>query len=160
MASRNLDQSWCFGKRLVDIAGSFGTNGASSPAASSVKGLGFGYAPNDQTGAMQAKANSSISPMTTTPGVVHSATGTYVITAEDSYSDVNVFSCDLQVASASANWAQPGPIAATATANQAPNVTIFVINSSGTPQDIASATSSRVHFFLQMRDSTVQFAKP
>lgn len=157
MANRNYDTSWTVGKRLIELAGSFGTNGGSNPAASSVKGLGFGYAPG-AGGVMQAKASSP--GITTTAGIVRSATGTYVLTPEDSYLDVNAFSCDLQVASASANWAQPGPIANTAVANQAPNLTMFVINSSGTPQDIASGANSRVHFFIQFRDSTVQFSKP
>lgn len=156
MANRNLDTSYVIGKRLIDIAGSFGTNGSSSPAASSVKGLGFGYAPS--AGVMAVKGSSP--GVTTTAGVVRSTTGTYVITPEDTFQDVNVFSTDLQVASASANWAQPGPIANTAVANQAPNLTIFVINSSGSLQDVAANASSRVHFFIQFRDSTVQFQKP
>lgn len=160
MCSRNLDTGWCIGKRLIDIAGSFGTNGSSTPAATSVKGLGFGYAPSDTTGVMAAKANSTNSPITTTPGVVRSTTGTYVVTVEDTFRDLNVLSCDLQVASASANWAQPGPVASLAAATAAPNFTLFVINSSGATQDIASGASSRVHFFAQFSDSTVQFGKP
>jgi len=156
MANRNLDTSYCFGKRLIDIAGSFGTNGASNPVAANVKGLGFGYAP--QNGTMAVKGSSP--GVTTTAGIVRSATGTYVITPEDPFADLNVVSCDLQVASASANWAQPGPVANLAVSNQAPNVTLFVINSSGSLQDIAANASSRVHFFMQFRDSTVQFQKP
>jgi hypothetical protein len=159
MSNRNFDTSWTIGKRLIDIAGSFGTNSASNPVAANVKGLGFGYAP--VAGVMTLQATVPVRPgITTTPGIVHSALGTYVVTLDDSYTDYTVFSCDLQVAAASANWAQPGPIANTNVSGQAPNFTIFVINSSGTGQDIAPATSSRVHFFIQMRDSSVQFSKP
>lgn len=160
MSQRNLDQGWCLGKRLIDIAGSFGTNGSSTPLAASVKGLGFGYAWSLAASAMALKGTPTDSPVTTTAGIVRSTTGTFVITMEDPYADINVFSTDLQVASASANWAQPGPTAAVGVSNQAPNLTVFVINSSGSLQDIAAATFSRVHFFCQFRDSTVQFGKP
>ena|SRR5579859_4200160 len=159
MASRNFDTGWCIGKRLIDVSGSFGTNGSSNPVAANVKGLGFGYAP--VAGAYALQTTIPVRPgITTTPGIVRSTTGTYVLTLDDSYLDVNFFSTDLQVASASANWAQPGPIANVNVANQAPNVTIFVINSAGTLQDVAAGANSRVHFFLQMRDSTVGFSKP
>jgi hypothetical protein len=159
MANRNFDTGWTIGKRLIDITGSFGTNGASNPVAANVKGFGFGYAPVGNV--MTLQTSIPVRPgITTTPGIVRSATGTYVITLDDSYLDHQVFSCDLQVASASANWAQPGPIANMGVSGQAPNFTVIVINSSGTPQDVAANANSRVHFFIQLRDSTTQFAKP
>jgi hypothetical protein len=159
MANRNFDQGWTVGKRLIEIAGSFGTNGASNPVAANVKGLGFGYAP--MAGVMALQTTIPVRPgITTTPGIVHAALGTYTITFDDAYTDLNVFSCDLQVAALSANWAQPGPTANLGVSGSAPNVQVFVINSSGTGQDIAAATFSRVHFFVQFRDSNVQFSKP
>lgn len=159
MSNRNYDTSWTIGKRLIDISGSFGTNGASSPVAANVKGLGFGYAPT--AGAMALQATIPVRPgITTTPGIVRSTTGTYVVTPDDTYIECTSFSTDLQVASNSANWSQPGPIANMNVSGQAPNFTIFVINGSGTLQDIAANASSRVNFTIQMRDSTTGYGKP
>ena len=159
MANRNFDTSWTVGKRLIEIGGSFGTNGSAQIVAANVKGLGFGFAP--VAGAMAAQTIIPVRPgITTTPGIVWTTPGQYVITLDDSYTECNYFSADLQVAAPSANWAQPGPIANLAVSGQAPNFTVFVINSSGAGQNIAAGASSRVHFFVQLRDSSVQFSKP
>jgi hypothetical protein len=138
VANRNLDTAWTYGKRIIEITGFFACNGASNPVASSFKGKGW----RDKTG-----------------GVVHTATGTYVLTVDDPYLDVNGFSVDLQVPSAQGNWAQPGPVANLG-ATTAPNVTIFTVNSSGVATDLGPATNLGVFFTITFRDSTVGFSKP
>ena len=85
MANRRFDSSWVIGARLVEIMGSFGTNGSSAPVAASVKGLGFGYAPIAGVMTLQSSARPGISG---TPGITHTATGTYLVTFDDSYQDL------------------------------------------------------------------------
>ena len=157
MANRNLDQSWTFGKRIVEISGSFGTNAAGAIVASAVKGLGFGYSPVNGTMTLKSAASPGVS---STPGIVRTTNGTYTVTLEDPYQDLIVAACDLQVNAASANWAQPGPLTNTATAGVAPTITFFTINGTGNNIDVAQNTNSRVMFTLILRDSTVQYSKP
>jgi len=156
MSNRRFDSSWVIGARLIEIMGSFGTNGSSNPVAANVKGLGFGYAPIAGVMTLQPTARPGISG---TPGITHAATGTYLVTFDDSYQDLIYAGADLMVASASANWAQPGPFSA-GVSQTASNVQFFIINSSGSGQDIAAATYSRVEFECVFRDSTFQFGKP
>ena len=156
MANRRFDSSWVIGARLIEIMGSFGTNGSSAPVAASVKGLGFGYAPIAGVMTLQSSARPGISG---TPGITHTATGTYLVTFDDSYQDLIYAGADLMVASASANWAQPGPFSS-GVSQTASTASFFVINSSGSGQDIAAATYSRIEFECVFRDSTVQFNKP
>jgi len=156
MAQRRFDSSWVIGAGLIEIMGSFGTNGSNNPVAANVKGMGFGYAPIAGVMTLQSSARPGISG---TPGVVHSATGTYVVTFDDTYADLLYAGADLMVASASANWAQPGPFSA-GVSQTASTCTFFVINSSGAGQDIAAATYSRVEFECIFRNSSVQFGRP
>lgn len=160
MADRNFDQGYTIGKRLIEIAGSFvPLTGAGTVVASTVKGLGFGYAPNN-AGVMALQPNLVTKPWTTTPGIVRTGTGVYTITLEDRYLDCNCFSADLAVpAGGSALWAQPNePIANLGSTTAAIVATLTIVNASGTPTD--AAASSRIHFFLQLRDSTTQRVKP
>jgi hypothetical protein len=138
MANRNLDTAWTFGKRIIEVTGSFGPNGGSNPLSSSFKGKGW----RDKTG-----------------GVVRTGTGTFVVTFDDPFLDINGLSVDLQVPSAQGNWAQPGPITNVG-ATSAPTVTIFTVNSSGTAVDISAAANTAVFFTVTFRDSTVGFSKP
>lgn len=134
MANRNFDFAWTLGKRIVNIEGSFDTNGASNPVAP--KGQGFRKV-----------------------GIVHAATGQYTVTMDDPYLDLNAWGADLQVNAASPNWAQVGPVTNLGTASPVV-VTIFTINSAGTAVDVAAGANSRVAFFLTFRDSTVGQNKP
>jgi hypothetical protein len=165
MANRNFDQGYCIGKRLIDIAGSFfALTGGGTVAASSVKGLGFGYAP---TAGVMTKQAAPVRPgITSTPGIVRTSTGLYTITLDDSYRDINILSCDLGAPSTgSALWTQPvEPWTNTgvlgAAAGVAPSVQVLIINASGSPSDPGSSNAFRVHFFVQCEDSSVQFQKP
>lgn len=156
MSNRRFDSSWVIGARLIEIMGSFGTNGSNAPVAANVKGLGFGYAPIAGVMTLQATARPGISG---TPGITHTATGTYLVTFDDSYLDLIYAGADLMVASASANWAQPGPFSV-GVSQVASTTTFFVINSSGSGQDLAAATYSRLEFECVFRDSSVQFGRP
>lgn len=158
MANRNADHPWTIGKRTFDIVGSFGTNGSSAVVAANVKGLGFGYAP--VAGVMTLQSTIPVRPgISTTPGIVFSTTGTYVVTLDDSYLDCLAFIVSLQSASGTANTVQGGPIANLGVSGQAPNFTIYTITS-GSPANIAANASSRVNFHIQLRDSTTGFSKP
>lgn len=159
MANRNFQTSWVIGERIVDIAGSFvPLTGAGTVVASTVRGLGFGYAPS--AGVMTLFGNvSTKSFLTTTPGIVRTGTGLYTVTLEDPYIEAKAVGCDLAVASASPNWAQPiEPIANLASSTAAPVISIQIINASGSAVDASSG--GRLHFFVSLRDSTTQFQKP
>jgi hypothetical protein len=158
MANRNFDASYCIGKRLVDISGSFvPLTGAGTVVASTVKGQGFGYAPVNGVMTLQAAARPGI---TSTPGIIRVSTGLYTITLDDSYLDIQEFCGDLAVPNTgSGTWIQPvEPVSQLATAGKAPVLSILLVNSSGTPTD--APASSRVYFYACMRDSSVQFQKP
>lgn len=162
MSNRNLDQSYCVGKRLIDIMGSFvPLTGAGTVVASTIKGLGFGYAPNSSGVMVLRGLTGGNNPVPkSTPGVVRTGTGVYTITFEDVYADCIDAGCDLAVpAGGSALWVQPvEPVTNLNTAFTAPTLTMTIINSSGTPTDAAG--SSRIYFRCTFRDSTVQFFKP
>lgn len=159
MANRNMDQSWCLGKRLIDLAGNFvPLTGAGIVLASAVRGFGFGYAPTNGVMTLQPRLTSS--PLTSTPGILRTGTGVYTITLEDAYLSVNDYGCDLAVpAGGSQLWVQPvEPVANLASSTLAPTFTMTIVNNAGTPTD--AAASSRVYFWIELRDSNVQFAKP
>lgn len=163
MANRNFDQGYVIGKRLIDIMGSFiALTGSGTITASSVKGLGFGFAP--VAGVMKAQTAPVRAGITSTPGIARTGTGLYGVTLDDSYRDINFVSADLGApVSGSGLWAQPvepwtNTGALGAAVGIAPTVQFLIINSSGTPTD-ASGTM-RMHFAIQCEDSTVQFSKP
>lgn len=150
MSNRNADAGLTLGKRLWYIQGCFETNGTSNPPTNTIRGSGFTKVPPVRTGA-----------------------GTFLVTLDDMYQDLNAAGTDLQVPSASANWSQIAAVAGLAApvggvANASPQTTpvtiqIITINSAGTPTDVAidaANHNSRVHFFFCFRDSTVQFNKP
>jgi hypothetical protein len=161
MANKNFDQGYCIGKRLIEIAGSFiPLTGAGTVVASSVRGFGFGYAPNSAgVTVLQPNATGKVQ-LTTTPGILRTGTGLYTLTLEDPYADCNLFSVDLAAPVAGSQlWAQPvEPIANLGSATAAPVFSILIINNAGTPTD--AAANMRMYFALQMRDSTVQKVKP
>jgi hypothetical protein len=147
MSNRNGDAGLTMGKRLWYIQGSFETNGSSNPPTATLKGFGFTAVPP-----------------------VHTATGTYLVTMDDNYQDLNAMGCDLQVTGASPNWVQPSAVQGLGVqfVGPGPNLTkptvqLITINASGVAVDIARDGVngySRVHFFFCFRDSTVQYAKP
>ena len=159
MANRNFDVAWSIGKRLIDIIGSFvPLTGAGTIVASSVKGLGFGYAPVAGVMALQTTGRPGI---TSGPGgILRTGVGMYTIQADDSYQDLNFFDCTLAAANTSGTglWAQPVNNATGFTPGVGPTVTMLIVNSSGTPTE--ATAGQRVYFDLQLRDSTTQFNKP
>jgi len=70
--------------RLIEIMGSFGTNGSNAPVAANVKGMDSGM-PIAGVMTLQATRRPGISG---TPGITHTATGTYIVTFDDSYLDL------------------------------------------------------------------------
>jgi hypothetical protein len=130
MANRNFDHPWVLGKRIVQIGGSFDTNGSSSPVAT--KGLGF--------------------------TVTRTGVGTYALLTSDPYLDVNSAMAELQLPTASLNAAYVGPISGT-NSTTGVTVTLYTQNVGGLA-DIAANANSRVHFLLVLRDSTVGQSKP
>lgn len=162
MSNHNFDRPWCLGKRKIDFSGSFvPLTGAGTIDATKVTGLGFGFAFSQVTGVVALRSQPANNPTpNTTPGILRTGTGLYVVTFDDTYQDVDAVSVDLAApVSGSALWAQAvEPIANLATANKGPALSILIVNNAGTPTD--AAANMRLHFIVVFRDSTVQRAKP
>lgn len=160
MSDRNFDKAYVIGKRLIDISGTFvPLTGAGTVAASTVRGLGFGYLPVSGTWTKRTAERSGITGSTS--GITRTATGTYTVTFEEAFRDIYYQSADLASpnTSGSALWAQPVATATNLnTAATAPTITILIVNSSGSPTDAASG--QKVYFHVQFDDSTVGFNKP
>jgi hypothetical protein len=160
MANKNFDQSFCIGKRLVEITGSFvPLTGAGTIVASTVRGFGFGYAPNS-AGVMTLQPPIPSKAAFGTPGILRTGVGLYTLTTEDVYIGCNLFSADLAAPVAgSALWAEPvEPIANLGSSTANPVFSILIVNNAGTPTD--AVANMRLYFALIMRDSTTQFYKP
>ena len=164
MANRRFNRNlYTIGEREILIAGSFvplTTTGTIT--ASSVTGLGFGYAPNSAgTMALQTAARPGISG---TPGIIYTSPGDYAITLDDCYLEVTSVTGSIGNKYGT-NGAEnlffhvDDPPAATFSAGTATKITIHTVNSSGTHVD-APATNMRVHFAILLRDSTVTYGKP
>lgn len=162
MANRRFDKDWCIGPRIIRVMGSFGTNTAAAPVASSVKGFGFGYAP--VAGVMTLFGNvASKNFLTTTPGITYTATGIYTITFEDLYLDLISFDCNIQQTAGNSTFdANPADVANLGSSTAAPTIKIQVTNTTtgnqATPP--AAGAQSRINFEAVFRDSTEQFGKP
>lgn len=167
MSSRNYDRGhYLLGKRSVHIFGSFaaptgvggaGANGAFDP--SSVKGLGFGYAPNQQ-GIMALKPSAQPG-ISSTPGVIWVSAGVYTLTLEDSYIDAVDWEAHVIPPSGGTltNIARILTLPTLlATGGKAPTFTFNVATTGGTLTDFGP--TYRVGFHLWLRDSTVNFVKP
>lgn len=135
MSNRSLDQPWTLGKRSIAIKGSFGTNAGTSPTVASTRGLGFRNTAPTRTGA-----------------------GTYRVTFDDPYLDLNYANAHLQLPAASDDTASVGPVAGLS-GTTGPTMTIFVLTG-GVAADIAANANSRVFFEATFRDSNIGFSKP
>lgn len=160
MANRQFQNGYVIGERIVDLVGSFvPLTGAGTVAASTVRGLGFGYAPSGSPGVMALQPRIAQSALTNTPGIVRTGTGLYTVTFEDAFLEAVGVSADLQVAAASPNWVQVlGEVANQGSSTLAPVLSLQIINASGVAVD--AAASGRVHFFIRFRDSTTRYGKP
>lgn len=167
MSSRNYDRGhWLLGKRLVHIFGSFaaptgvggaGANGAFDPT--SVKGLGFGYAPNQQ-GIMALKGSAQPG-IISTPGIIWVSAGVYTLTLEDSYIDAVDYEAHLTVPSGGTKTHIANMLTLPtnlATGGRAPTFTFNVSTLDGTLTDFGP--TFRVGFHIWLRDSTVNYVKP
>ena len=167
MSSHNFDRGHLIlGKRLVHIFGSFaaptgvggvGANGAFDPT--SVKGQGFGYAPNQQgIMALQPQARPGISSL---PGIIWVSAGVYTLTLDDSYIDVIDSEAHLivpsggTITSSAAFTTLPTNLA---TGGKAPTFTLNTFVAAGTLTDLG--VTYRIGFHLWLRDSTVGYPKP
>ena len=166
MSNRRLDRPWCVGERLILVCGSFvPLTGAGTVVASTVKGLGFGYAPNS-SGVMALRATPGNNPVPlSTPGITRVSAGLYSIVFEDPYLDVEFFDAILAgpatgiASGGKALSAQPvEPVAGLATANKAPTAQVVIVDNTGTPTE--GIANCRLYFELWFRDSTAQYAKP
>lgn len=161
MANTNFDRGHLLiGKRLVHIFGSFQLlAGSGTVVASSVKGLGFGYAPNLQ-GVMALKAGPRPG-ITSTPGITYVSAGTYDITLEDSYIDAIDYEAHLiypsggTLTNAARMYTSPTNLGV---GGLAPTFRVATIVTGGTLTDLG--TTFRLGFHIWLRDSTVQFVKP
>lgn len=167
MSSRNYDRGhYLLGKRSVHIFGSFaaptgvggvGANGAFD--ATSVKGLGFGYAPNGQgIMALKPSAQPGISSI---PGVIWVSAGVYTLTLEDSYLDATDWEAHVipPAAGTLTNSVRLVTLPTNlATGGKAPTFTFAAFTSGGTPTDFGA--TYRIGFHLWLRDSTVNYVKP
>ena len=161
MANTNFDCGhYTIGKRLPHIFGSFQLlAGSGTVVASTVKGLGFGFAPNLQ-GVMAAKtvAKPGIQDI---GGIVYVSAGTYDITLEDSYIDAIDTEAHLIYPSGGTLthralfYTNPTNLA---TSGRAPTFRLVTTVTGGTPTDLG--TTFRAAFHIWLRDSTVQFVKP
>jgi hypothetical protein len=167
MSSHNFDRGhYVLGKRPVHIYGSFaaptgvggvGANGAFD--ATSVKGLGFGYAPNAQgVMTLQPQGRSGISSL---PGVIWVSAGVYTLTLDDSY--IDAINWEANIIPPSGGVITNGARICTlptnlGTGGKAPTFTINTFVSGGTLTDLGP--TFRVGFHLWLRDSTVGYAKP
>ena len=160
MANRRFDNDdKTLGVGLRRIYGSFvPLTGAGIVAASTVKGMGFGYAPIAGVMALKTSASQGVSG---TPGIVRTSTGLYTITLEDSYLDLVSILCSLQVPAAgiaSGLDAYPVTLPSVGVAATASTFQIVILNSSGVVTE--SVASCRICFEAVFRDSSVQFNKP
>lgn len=160
MSNRRLDQDWTIGERRIRIYGSFGMNGGSQIAASSVRGFGFGYAPN-AAGVMVLQPRRPLDPLTNTPGIVLSGTGVYTITFEDTYIELVALIPTIQLASPGSNDVVGGPIVQ-GTSLLAPTAVIQVVNSTSGAAAAPNAAdpNNRINFVAVFRDSSERFSKP
>lgn len=166
MSNRRLDQPWTVGQRKIIVSGSFvPLTGAGTVAASTVRGLGFGYAP-DSTGVMALRAAPGNNPVPlSTPGIVRTGTGLYTIVLEDPYLSLEFWTPSLAgpatgiATGGSALFAQPvSPATGTGTASTGPTLTVVIVNNAGVPTECIAGC--RVHFEAHFRDSTEQYTKP
>lgn len=167
MSSHNFDRGHLtLGKRLAHIFGSFAcptgvggapANGAFDPT--SVKGQGFGYAPNQQgIMALQPSARPGISSI---PGIIWVSAGVYTVTLDDSYIDAIDWEAHVIPPSGGTltNIARIVTLPTLlATGGKAPTFTFNVATSTGTLTDFGA--TYRVGFHLWLRDSTVGYPKP
>jgi hypothetical protein len=168
MSSHNFDRGHLLlGKRQAHIFGSFAAptgvggagaaNGAFDPT--SVKGLGFGYAPNQQgIMALQAAARPGISSV---PGVIWVSAGVYTMTLDDSYIDATDWEAHVIPPSGGTltNIARILTLPTLlGTGGKAPTFTFNVATSGGTLTDFGP--TYRIGFHLWLRDSSVGFSKP
>jgi hypothetical protein len=161
MANRRYDRDWTLGERIIRLYGSFGTNGAAAPVASSVKGFGFGYAPTAGVMALQGNVGSKAF-LTSTPGITYTATGILTITFEDPYIDCIAFIPTIQLPSAGTTDVIGGTMVNLGSSTAAPSIQILTVNSTSgaAVAPPASAANTRINFVAVFRDSTVQFTKP
>lgn len=157
---------YVLGKRAVHIYGSFaaptgvggaGANGAFDPT--SVKGLGFGYAPNQQ-GIMALKPSASPG-IISVPGIVWVSAGVYTLTLEDSYLDAVDWEAHVipPAAGTLTNTARLLTLPTNlATGGRAPTFTFNAFTSGATLTDFGP--TYRIGFHLWLRDSSVNFVKP
>lgn len=167
MANTNFDHGhWTLGKRLVHIFGSFaapsgsggaGSNGSFDPT--SVKGLGFGYAPNLQ-GIMALKSGQRPG-ITSTAGIVWVSAGVYTVTLEDSYIDAVDYEAHITppnggtLTNSVRMLTSPTNLG---TSGKAPTFTFNAFTSGAVLTDFGA--TYRVGFHIWLRDSSVQFVKP
>lgn len=168
MSSRNYDRGhYLLGKRSVHIFGSFAAptgvggagaaNGAFDPT--SVKGLGFGYAPNGQ-GIMALKPSAQPG-ISSTPGIIWVSAGVYTLTLEDSYLDATDWEAHViipsggTVTNAVKMLTLPTNLA---TGGKAPTFTFNAYVAASTLTDFGP--TYRIGFHLWLRDSTVNYVKP
>src|SRR5438309_1378432 len=126
MANRNFDHLQVLGKGIKEIAGSFAPNGTSSLDQTQVKGRGF--------------------------SVLRTGVGTFTVTLQDKYVDLQSAHTDLALHAAGPNWAQFGDIDVVS----AKTVVIRTVDGSGAAVDVAAQAFNRVHFTLKLRNSSVK----
>lgn len=135
MSNRSLDRGWTIGKRIISVRGSFATNGNATPTVAGTRGQGFRKTAVTRTGV-----------------------GTYVVTFDDPYLDLDDANAHLQLPAAADNTASVGPVASLS-ATTGPTMTIFTLTA-GAAADIAANANSRVFFNATFRDSNVGQGKP
>lgn len=160
MANRNFEMTeLSLIKAGVHIYGSFALlAGAGTVDATSVKGLGFGYA-TGSSGVVVAKPSSP--GVTSTAGIVRTGTGLYTITLEDPYPDVIMYDATLIYPSGGTYTNRV--VALTVPTNLgngqvAPTFSLQVINSGGSGVD--PGATYRVGFHLWLRNSSSVGFKP
>lgn len=164
MANRNYYKPiYTTGPRRIIIAGSFACPASSAGVtASTVKGLGFGYAPLAPSFAVALKPQPGNNPTpSSTPGITYVSAGTYLLTLEDPYLDFDSYGAWLSAPAAGTNTNLVNINTAPTgfnTSGTGPAFTIVTAASSGTPTDLGA--TFRVNFHIFLRDSSVQFGKP
>lgn len=128
MASRIMDRPWVFGKAQKRIVGSFATNGASSPVASTIKGKGIA-------------------------SILRIGAGAFEITLDDPYYSVWGEYASVRAASAAALFTQFGAFSNVGTATPVSFV-LRTVNGSGTGIDLAADANNRVSFEVMFEDSS------
>ena len=161
MANTNFDRGHLvIGKRQVHIEGSFQLlAGTGTVVASTVKGLGFGFAPNQQ-GIMAPKTQPRPG-IQDIGGIVWVSAGTYDITLEDSYIDAVDYDAHLIYPSGGTLthralvYTNPVNLG---TSGRAPTFRVVTVVTGGTPTDFG--TTFRLGFHIWLRDSTTNYVKP